>query len=183
MFTMNRGDGNFNPFHQLTYEYYKKRNRVLVGSRKVDEARHDGVKDGRREMYKEIFCAEVNRQRFENLVKWDSIPILVGGDARKPLQIIDSLWEAHVDLIPNGTKVDWESFYAKLDALVAVYVWSEEIRGAEADRHRRAVLDGSESPTEDDIAWITEEQGRASDEARRLAKLGTLAERAKETGA
>jgi hypothetical protein len=178
MFTMKRSDvGEFNPFHQLTYEYYNKRNRTMLSHRKVDEAHYDGVKQGRRDMYEEVFCAEVNRQRFADLTKWETVPIMVSGEARKPVQIIDALWEAHVEAIQAGTKVDWDSFYTKLDALVNNYVWSEEIKGQEADRHRDAVLAGNEEPTADDHGWLDSIRQKAQDDLDRAQQLAMEAGR------
>jgi hypothetical protein len=183
MFTMKRNEGEFNPFHQLVYEYYNHRNGTMVlGSRKVDEARHDGWIEGYREMFAEVFCSEVNKRRFERLTAWESIPIMVGTESRGALQLLDQIWSKHVEERPVKEKTDWDAFYSDVEALVQNYAWSEEIAGQERDRHRQAVLNGTEPPTEDDIAWLTEEQGKASDEARRLAAITMKAERAKATG-
>jgi hypothetical protein len=183
MFTMRRNEGEFNPFHQLVYEYYNHRNGgTVLGNRKIDEARHEGWQVGYREMFMEVFCAEVNRRRWARLTEWEHVPIMVGHDASGALQILDAIWERYLELSPAKTPTDWDGFYRELDALVNNYAWSEEISTQELERHRKAVLEGLEKPTADDIAWITEEQGKAADEARRLAKLGNLAERAKNTG-
>jgi hypothetical protein len=61
----------------------------------------------------------------------------------------------------------WTWILEGYDALINV----EELREADIERRREAILSGAEQPTEEDREWITERAEKARREAEELARI------------
>lgn len=178
-------DNEYNPFFITLADWIVRRNRVdmaVDGGPKMREARHEGKLEGRKEMMCEVIAHEINRRRIEAFKHWKQVPILNSIDSRKELVLIETAYESSMELIDenkvNGSKVlSWDVFFTKVENILNVSAITPEMMAHETERHRQAVVEGYEEPNESDIAWLTEEEGKASDEVRRLRKLTMKAEK------
>lgn len=175
---------DYSPFHITLADYLVRRNRMQLdtGSPKIREARHEGYQTGRREMMCEVIAHEVNRRRILTFSMWKQVPIINSIDSRKELKLIEDAYDAAHELVDenkvNGAKaVNWDSFFKMVEVILDGSAITNEMKADELRRHREAVVNGHEEPDETDIAWLTEEQGKASDEVRRLRNLTMKAEK------
>lgn len=172
-------DNDYDPFFITLAEWITRRDRVMLstaGGPKMQEARHEGFNDGRREMMCQVLAVEINRRRIETFKHWKQVPIINAIDSRKELALIEAAYDAAHELLDetkvNGAKaVNWDTFYVAVENIVNVTAVPAELMEDETKRHRQAVVEGYEEPNESDYAWLVEEQGKISDESRRLQKL------------
>jgi hypothetical protein len=180
MFTMKRSEGEWNQFHQLTYEYYQQRKRSFVhGTTKIAEAQREAYSEGFKAFFWEVIASEVNKRRYAVLQHWETIPVMIGADARKIEQVIDQHWTELVDLSPAKKEVDWNAFWSGLETIIDEAVWSQGIADSERERHRNAVLAGNEEPTADDHIWLNAIRQKAKDDYERANQLTMEAGRKK----
>jgi hypothetical protein len=164
VYQMKPGRG-FNPVMQLLSEWRDRRDRpLLTGARKVDEARKEGENLGYDRGVADALAVLANEMRVQMYDKWEMIPILSGDNIltqvmrpslEKLVELEDTVGDlgtpAEIRERRNEALSQWLVYSAELLDKAAL---PEDMEKRETERHRQAVLDKTEEPTDEDREWL-----------------------------
>ena len=158
-------------------------NSPLSGHTQKDQARREGHKSGMSEGAGIGIAAYVNLCRVQYFDKWQYVPVVTGLDVvQDVLRPALKRWnEMKEELAATSyatakedraamsqAQQDWERYAVDLINQLAI---PDALEEQEKNRHRSAVLQGTEDATEEDRSWIEEHAAKAKATADRITAL------------
>jgi hypothetical protein len=178
--------GTYHPLGYLVYAYVNAAGRPFTGGKAQRELMaHQARVTGECEGVATGVAALLNQERGKAFPRLEWIPEIQVHDVQKWLDsVVERVKEdkAEKNSLANDKEISAEDRKARLkviedeqwtwilegyDALINV----EELREADIERRREAILSGAEQPTEEDREWITERAEKARREAEELARI------------
>lgn len=180
-----RGAAGYNPVMALLTDWRDHRDRQMLpgAGRRVDEARKDGENLGYDRGIADALAVFANQMRVQMYDKWEMIPILTGHDILRvvmmpSIKLLKELMEQvdNEDLKDKKEQRDrrneaLSSWLFKTSEMLDKAALPEDMMQREIERHRQAVLDGQEEPTEEDREWILETLGKVKQQWSSIERL------------
>jgi len=170
---------NFSPPVALVHEFILRRGqRAVIGHRKIDEARHEGVMQGYHKGMGEALALFLTGMRAEKLAKWPSIPMVENYTCEKALGDLAAIHDELFGNLPAGTKRTSQEYKQTEDLFdeaiaetINNLVMPDNLAAEEFERHKEAVLSMKEEPLPEDLPWLTEILEERRRQAEQIAAL------------
>jgi hypothetical protein len=174
---------NFDPVRHLINEAVFHVRLSPSATTQKAQAKAEGAMQGELDGLAEGVLTLLTRQRCDRYVAWGSVPMVEKHHVLNLFKRLNKCWEDLMnEPVPEGTtdyqqrKAMEPKFWEYVDEQLTEIAFPQALEEQEFDRHRQAVLDGTEQPYESDREWLTAKLAEAKDGIKELEKLARIAE-------
>jgi hypothetical protein len=169
-------------FDLVTYAvdtWIHRRQHVATGSTQKERARNEGEYMGYLKGFAEVLALRLTEARAYRLPNEKMIAMVEPYDVEKFLKQAVLKHGETIGSVPKGNsdqikkELADQEFSGWLNAEIAELIFPADMREREQERHRKAVLKGTEEARPEDAGWLQEELNRQNELADRLRGIYT----------
>lgn len=170
---------SYSPTHFIVQKWIQLQSLAIRAGNQKETARAEGERFGIIRGMGEGLSAYLTEERCKRLSKWDYVGMVDTHDCEKFLRDAVLAYETSYGELPASKKDITNEMQAEADrkffewfnAAVENLIMPYELKESEENRHRKAVMEGTEKPVPEDVLWLEAALEAQSQTADRLRDL------------